>query len=149
MKKLVLTTTLGVLMIVAGPSSAQIGKFELVLANPDGTLGPNLRPAATDCATLRTGVASSANPCGLVRGLGKLTANGLGMDQFAGMLSSAAGITVVDRTGLAGSFDWDLTWTPDNLRGHAPDRFPSVAPDGPSVFAALEQQLGLRLVPAP
>jgi uncharacterized protein (TIGR03435 family) len=71
------------------------------------------------------------------------------MDQFAGMLSSAAGITVIDRTGLAGSFDWDLTWTPDNLRGHAPDRFPSVAPDGLSLFEALERQLGLRLIPTP
>jgi hypothetical protein len=33
------------------------------------------------------------------------------------------------------------------LRNHPPDRFKEVDPAGPTIFAAVEQQLGLRLVP--
>lgn len=47
---------------------------------------------------------------------------------------------VVDRTGLAGRFDFDLTWTPDTLAANAAD-----AP--PGVFTAVEEQLGLKLKP--
>jgi uncharacterized protein (TIGR03435 family) len=46
---------------------------------------------------------------------------------------------VIDRTGLKGLFDIELKWTPENLRGAAPTG------DDPSIFAALQEQLGLRL----
>jgi uncharacterized protein (TIGR03435 family) len=47
---------------------------------------------------------------------------------------------VLDRTGLKGQFDFELRWTPDNLRATA-----GQANDAPSIFAALQEQLGLRL----
>jgi uncharacterized protein (TIGR03435 family) len=50
------------------------------------------------------------------------------------------GRLVVDKTGLAGHYDITLTWTPDEGLG-ADDA-------GPSIFTALEEQLGLKLVPA-
>jgi uncharacterized protein (TIGR03435 family) len=53
---------------------------------------------------------------------------------------------VVDKTGLEGLFDWDLTYTPEQLRHHPPDRFKSVDPEGPSIFTAV-QELGLTLEP--
>ena len=54
------------------------------------------------------------------------------------------GRLVVDETGLQGNFSYYLTWTP--LPGQlAPPHDPSL--DGPSIFAALEEQLGLKLVP--
>jgi uncharacterized protein (TIGR03435 family) len=55
----------------------------------------------------------------------------------------------VDKTGLTGGFDVELTWTPEpassNIAGNA---LPDAAPDssGQSIFAALQEQLGLRLV---
>jgi uncharacterized protein (TIGR03435 family) len=57
-------------------------------------------------------------------------------------LSNAAevGRVVVDKTGLTGHYDITLTWTPEERLG-ADDA-------GPSIFTALEQQLGLKLVPA-
>jgi uncharacterized protein (TIGR03435 family) len=50
------------------------------------------------------------------------------------------GRPVVDKTGLTGSYDIDLTWTPDDQQG--------TAGGGPTVFTALEEQLGLKLVPS-
>ena len=50
------------------------------------------------------------------------------------------GRTVVDKTGLAGLYTFELKWTPDNPST-------SASPDlsAPSIFTALEEQLGLKL----
>lgn len=125
--------------------------YELVVADPNGALGPKLHQATADCATLRAAaapdLARTTNPCGVKRQLGQLAALGLGIDQLAGMLSPDAGRLVVDKTGLTGVFDWDLMYTPEPLRHHAPDRFPQVDPEGPSILAAVQEQLGLKLEP--
>jgi uncharacterized protein (TIGR03435 family) len=55
------------------------------------------------------------------------------MPRLAEVLSSVVGGGVEDRTDLAGHFTIRLTWTSD--------------PGGPSLFDAVQQQLGLRLVP--
>jgi uncharacterized protein (TIGR03435 family) len=49
---------------------------------------------------------------------------------------------VVDHTGLTGKFDWEVQWIPDDLRVDA-----AKGPDGPSIFQAFRDQLGLRLEP--
>ena len=61
------------------------------------------------------------------------------------LIASAAGRLVVDRTGLTGPYDLDLQWTPDQqpLPGDAP----GAQSDGVSLFAALREQLGLKLEP--
>lgn len=48
--------------------------------------------------------------------------------------------TVIDRTGLTANYDIDLHWTPDDQES-TPDA-------GPTLFTALEEQLGLKLVPS-
>ena len=63
-------------------------------------------------------------------------------------LASVLDRPVLDKTEFTGEFDLDLSFTPDDaLRG-----FPGVArptyPTLPNIFAALEEQLGLKLVPA-
>jgi len=47
---------------------------------------------------------------------------------------------VIDQTGLEGFFDFNLEWTPDIPQ-------PDPAATGPSIFTALEEQLGLKLQP--
>ena len=52
---------------------------------------------------------------------------------------------VQDRTALAGNFDLEVTWTPAVV-GREPADTPGSA--GPSLFSAIEEQLGLKLEPA-
>jgi uncharacterized protein (TIGR03435 family) len=48
---------------------------------------------------------------------------------------------VVDRTGLGGNFDINLSWDP------ALDAAATPASDAASIYTALQEQLGLRLQP--
>ena len=51
---------------------------------------------------------------------------------------------VIDKTGLTGPYDLDLQWAPDPTLG--PAATPGVQADGASLFAAIQEQLGLKLV---
>ncbi|HEY1767433.1 MAG TPA: TIGR03435 family protein [Terracidiphilus sp.] len=76
----------------------------------------------------------------------KLPARNTTMGEFAELLQRAVlDRPVADRTGLAGRFDFDLEWAPDETQfgGELPVA-PSNAPAAP-FFTAIQQQLGLRL----
>lgn len=66
----------------------------------------------------------------------RIVGRAMSMQELAPALARPAGYQVVDRTGLAGAFDIDLKWTPEDDPG-----------DGPSLFTAIQEQLGLRLEP--
>jgi uncharacterized protein (TIGR03435 family) len=64
------------------------------------------------------------------------------------------GRTVIDKTGLTDSYDANLTWTPDQMPqraagtpGDQPIRVngADIDPNGPSIFTAVQEQLGLKL----
>jgi uncharacterized protein (TIGR03435 family) len=72
-----------------------------------------------------------------------ITAGTRTMQDLLGPLQAMTGRPVVDRTGLAGAFDFDLQWTSAPV---APAPGAAAPPDdGPSIFVALQEQLGLRL----
>jgi uncharacterized protein (TIGR03435 family) len=126
--------------------------WTLVRARRDGKLGPNLRPASADCAALRANAqAAGRSPCGDLGSMagvtGKMSVRGMGLDVLVRVLSREAGRQVVDKTELSGNFDWDLAFTPQRFleRSFDRDRFPSIDPSGPSVFTAVQEQLGLKL----
>ena len=87
---------------------------------------------------------------------GQLNMNGGSMDQLANALSERVGRTVVDKTGLTGEYDLTLQWTPDEndaltrseaarAGGPGPSDGPASDPNGPTLFTALQEQLGLNL----
>jgi uncharacterized protein (TIGR03435 family) len=82
---------------------------------------------------------------------GNWRADGVTMQSLADTLSSLSeigGRIVVDKTGLKGAFDFTLKWTPDPTAGVAPPGPDSGAksdPSAPSLLAALQEQLGLKL----
>jgi bla regulator protein BlaR1 len=72
---------------------------------------------------------------------GLLTANKISMEDLASILSSATERPVRDMTGLKAVYELKLEWTPENIGGEPkPEQLA-----GPSIFTALQEQLGLKL----
>ena len=70
-----------------------------------------------------------------------LTAHAISIENLTVTLSGVDGRPVVDKTELGEKrFDFKLHWTPDNLPGNQNS--------GPSLFTAVEEQLGLKLIPS-
>jgi uncharacterized protein (TIGR03435 family) len=96
-----------------------------------GSSGPRLT-AAEPSKRSNPGGDFSASPTQII-------GTGVTMAEFAMRLSRSMGIPVVDRTGLTGAFDLKLTWPVDDQfvgRG---------ASASPTIFTAIQEQLGLRL----
>jgi uncharacterized protein (TIGR03435 family) len=70
------------------------------------------------------------------------------MEQLSADLSNILGHTVIDRTGLAGTFDLDVVFTPDeSLAGlrNSMDAQNLTDPSSGSLFTAMQEQVGLQL----
>ena len=86
---------------------------------------------------------------------GRLTGGGITMVQLAQTLARYSGRMVIDETGLAGNFDFDLEFTADQTlfsRGPGGGLPPGPQPLGATpkvagvpIFTAVQEQLGLRL----
>ena len=81
---------------------------------------------------------------------GRIAAEGYTLAQLAFKLAEVLKQPVLDATGVAGKFDLKLEWTPDDLQAKPPsaDQRPGGALEsggGLSIFAALQEQLGLKL----
>jgi bla regulator protein BlaR1 len=131
----------------------ELAVYTLVLAHRDGRLGPNIHPSALDCESiaarpLDSGTAqTSYDACAPQMGLTRLKATGFRMSGLASALMRIFDRAVVNQTGLPGTFDAELTWTPDPMM--MPNGVllpPNVTSGAPSIFTALEEQLGLRVV---
>jgi uncharacterized protein (TIGR03435 family) len=70
---------------------------------------------------------------------GKITAHSISVESLAVNLSFTVGRVIVNKTGLEGGYDLTLEYAPDGADASDPR---------PSIFTALEEQLGLKLVPA-
>lgn len=80
----------------------------------------------------------------------KIHADGESMQELASSLWSVAGRPVLDRTGLTGEYEFDLTFAAEipGTRPASPPSSVASAPEGdagPSLFSAVQEQLGLRL----
>jgi len=82
------------------------------------------------------------------RGPGSIGVRNASMEQFAGFLQARiVDRPVVDKTGLAGKWDFTLTWRPDQV-GPTPPNAPPPPADlesRPDIYGAMQEQLGLRL----
>jgi uncharacterized protein (TIGR03435 family) len=142
--------------------------YSLVKARTDGKLGEKLKPAAIDCGPTGRGRggpppgpgAVPAGPgaqapllgCRAMMTPGRLQIGGQPLGQLATILSNQLGRPIRDNTGLTGGYDIDLSFMPEGGRGGpvgppppgAPT-FPAPDPDAPSLFTAIQEQLGLKL----
>jgi uncharacterized protein (TIGR03435 family) len=82
-------------------------------------------------------------------GRGRIDAQGYSMRQFAERLNRAVRAPVEDATETPGGFNFTLTWSPDDAstKPFASDRPAIDDSNAPSIFTALQEQLGLKLEP--
>lgn len=131
--------------------------YALVLARPDGRFGPQLHRSTMDCEAVDAAARRGAPPppltrdgrptCGTRMMPGRMIAGGATMADLARNISNSAGRMTLDRTGLAGGFDFTVEFTPDQLplESSLPAGLPRPPADGPSLFTAMQEQLGLKL----
>jgi bla regulator protein BlaR1 len=75
-------------------------------------------------------------------GRGSIIGQSVGLRMLVLNLSNQLDRRVIDKTGLTGSYDFELKWTPDIESSGPPAPSDS---DKPSLFTALSEQLGLKL----
>ena len=73
------------------------------------------------------------------------TSTGRSLGGLVTSLQNRLGRAVVDKTGLAGSFDIELTFSDEGLAGPSALLAGATRREGPAIFTALQEQLGLRL----
>jgi len=131
--------------------------FAVVKARGEGQLGPRL--VANGCVWDITKPPAPLEPgetrCGgISEAFGRMSLNAMPIPVFLQYLAPKVNRVMVDRTGLTGNFDIELRWTPDNLPPRAPGTTAdqpilvngeTIDPNGPSLFTALQEQLGLKL----
>jgi bla regulator protein blaR1 len=114
------TREMPVYALIVGKNGAKL------LPSPEGSRGPSMRT-----------------------GRGQLSVTKCPLSLFAQALSNQLGRTVIDQTGMTGDFDFKLEFAPDQnqpvkpIDGHEP--VAAMESEGPSVFTAIQEQLGLRL----
>jgi uncharacterized protein (TIGR03435 family) len=132
--------------------------YALVLARKDGKLGPKLTESKDD-GCVKFDPAHPADPpapgeprpryCGnQMMSPRSLTAVSIPVGNIVPMLARLLGRTIIDDTGLKGNFDISMEWAPDDAQlAMLPPDTPRPAADGsgPSIFTALQEQLGLKL----
>jgi uncharacterized protein (TIGR03435 family) len=137
----------------------EVNIYGLVMAHPGGSMGPALRKSTQDCSPQgiqdrrANAPAGSSGPpavfCGMQMRPGGMGFGGMPLATFATGLTGLLGRTVVDRTGLSGSWDFELAFAVESLAQPAPPAPPGELqlsdPIGPSIFTAVQEQLGLRL----
>lgn len=133
--------------------------YLLTRARPDGPLGAGLKPSAYDCLGLQKapdaaarGGPPAAEPntpdrlvCGIRNSGRRLQFGGSPMAMVASMLAIITQRRVVDRTNLAGNWEFDISFAQPQAVLRGADAPPD---DTPSIFTALQEQLGLKLEPA-
>lgn len=161
--------------LVTHVETRELPIFNLVIARTDGRLGPDLKRTPAECvATIEERIAAAKAatgrggppplpplgdpngppPCGLQRmGVGLIAGSGRAIADLVPILADLVSRPVSDKTALTGMYDFSLKFAPESagspgilrllgLGGPPPT---ATDPNAPSLIAALQEQLGLKL----
>jgi uncharacterized protein (TIGR03435 family) len=155
----------------AHTETRELPVYSLVKARADGRLGDKLKPSTLDCGPNGRGRGGPLPPgpgvapgapaaqaplmgCRMMMTPGRLQAGGQPIAQLATLLSNQLGRPVIDKTGLTGAYDVELSFQMEGagrIGGPAPIAPPGAAPilppdpDAPTLVTAVQEQLGLKL----
>jgi uncharacterized protein (TIGR03435 family) len=151
--------------LVVHQETRELASYALELARKDGKLGPQLHPSTVNCAAIAAARQRNGEPppgaqgderpqCGFRATGGRATggqivAGGSPLSQLPVVFAQMLQQVVIDKTGLTGNFDFELKWTADAMPQGPPAStppLPATDSNGPSIFTALQEQLGLKLV---
>jgi len=148
--------------LVVHRETRQLPIYALVLSKAEKT-GARLQPHSDDtkCPDLSSGPPPPPRPDGALPpapcggffmsgspGGFRMAGQKIAMDQLAQNLSNFVDRIVVDRTGLTGAFDLSLDFMPTQMPAgfvRGPDSNASDPSAPPTIFTALQEQLGLKL----
>lgn len=131
--------------------------YQLVRATRDGQPGKGLRPSTVDCLAIQRATDEAArggvappNPntpdrlvCGMRISVGRVQFGGRPLSMFVNALTAITQRRVVDRTGLAGDWQFDISFNPPAVPTGM--ELPPPDPSAASLFTVLQEELGLRL----
>jgi uncharacterized protein (TIGR03435 family) len=78
-------------------------------------------------------------------GKGLIQGHKVAISDLAHFLQSELGRPVQEATGLTGKYDFKLEWVPDESQPNSGGEAPPPDAEGPSIFRAIQEQLGLKL----
>ena len=161
------------LSLAAHPERRELPIVALTMAREDKRPGAKLRPSGPECAPIRPpeGIPMPPPPpppppgaanapkiriilekdeplgrrCGAMVAPGWMSARSITMEEFTRQLSPVLRRPVINETGLAGEFDYDVIFSPEGLGGALVGPPPASVSDAPSLETALRDDLGLRL----
>lgn len=144
--------------LVLRKETKELPIYALVAARKDGKLGPKMIEAKEGGCVQPDFSKPPAPPepgrrpglnCGQqMMSPRSLTAIAVPIGNIIPMLARMLGRTIVDKTGLTGKYDMTMEWVPDeSIVMQLPPDAPKPATDGsgPTIFTALQEQLGLKL----
>jgi uncharacterized protein (TIGR03435 family) len=141
--------------LVVRRESREMPVYALVPARADGRAGPALTRSDFDCAAARAEAArtkvipaEARTKCFVNGSVGNIRMGGTPIAEITPLLSTRVQRTVIDRTGLTGPWNLTLTYAPEPSQIPAGELFPGLPPfdpNGPSLFTAVQEQLGLKL----
>jgi uncharacterized protein (TIGR03435 family) len=119
--------------------------YLLMRARTTGDLGKQLQPRAEKCVQQVARATGEATRCGVRLRPGWFFGNGVFLSAIARYLSGIVDRVVIDRTELTGRFDFDVRYAEAPGIGQPAARPAPANPDAPSIFVAVQEQLGLKL----
>ena len=135
--------------LVVRRETREMPVYALIVARDDRRLGPRMQASTTNCAAAAAPgapapqTASGQLLCTTRMSPFTINAGGMTMARLAQTVSGIVDRVVTDETKLPGGYDLQLSFTPE--RPPPPGAPPPADPDAPSIFAALQEQLGLKL----
>jgi uncharacterized protein (TIGR03435 family) len=155
--------------LLAHVEDREYDTYDLVVAREDGRLGPGLKRVDADCASTvaereaarnaalaagapppelpRPGATGPLPPCFLRTAFGRMDGQTT-MDVLAtALLFTTRPRQVVNKTGLSGSYEVMMEFDPTPIQS-GPALTPPAAGTKPTLVTALQEQLGLKLVPS-
>jgi uncharacterized protein (TIGR03435 family) len=155
-RRLMLRSLLQTRFKLASHKQSHRGQSFDLLTRGDGKTVVGLKKSSADCDALRAKLPLNPLPtppnaplivCGIRNLPGRLFAMGVSIDTLASALSEIVARPVIDRTRLVGSWNFDVHYTRDPMptRDALPPDSAPIDPNGPSIFTALREQLGLML----